>query len=181
MCPLQQGVFDWGIVGVRLGDIEIPLNNPNDTPGALAMSSESDVSSVYLRSIDTSHEAPSIFDRFPEAFVYENPDNFESHHAHEASHSDPVLCQILDPLVVEQNRLPYSWMVQNPGKTPKNLCKNSPTPAYIKPKSANKSPSNDDGETRMEEEFKRGTLNPYEYFCRATAFTCIMDLNSQGL
>lgn len=145
------------------------------------MSSESDVSSVYLPPVDPSNESPSIFDRFPEAFVYEKPDNLESHYAHEVSDSVSVFCQLYDPLVVEKDRLPYSWMVQNPGKIPKNLCRNSPPPAHIKPKPSNKSSSNDDGETRMEEEFKRGTLNPYDYFCRATAFTCIMDLNSQGL
>lgn len=145
------------------------------------MSSDSDVSSVYLRPVDSSNEAPSIFDRFPEAFVYENPGNLESHNAHEASASFSVFCQPLDPLVVEKDRLPYSWMVQNPGEIPKNICRNSPPPAHIKPKPSNKPSSNDDGETRMEEEFKRGALNPYDYFCRATAFTCIMDLNSQGL
>lgn len=168
-------------MGVNLGDIEIPLNSPNDIPGVLAVSSESDVSSVYLHPVDPSNESPSIFDRFPEAFVYENPENLESHYAHEASDSESVFCQPFDPLVVEQDRLPYSWMVQNPGRISKNLCRNFPPPAQIKPKPGNKFSSIEEGETRMEEEFKRGNLNPYDYFCRGTAFTCIMDLNSQGL
>lgn len=145
------------------------------------MSSESDASSVYLRPVDPSNESPSIFDHFPEAFVCEKPDNLDSHHAYEASDNISISCHPLDPLIVEQDRLPYSWMVQNPGQIPNNLYSNFPLPAYIKPKPGNKSPSNDDGETRMEAEFKRGTLNPYDYFCRATAFTCIMDLNGQGL
>lgn len=165
------------------------MNNPNDThahyerdPRTLAPPSESEsFSSIYLRPKDPSNESTSIFDRFPEAFVCEEPDKLESHLAHEASDSLPVFCQNIGDPVVEQNRLPYSWMVQNPGKIAKSLCSNPPRPAYIKPKPDNNSRSNVDGETKMEEEFKRGTLNPYDYFCRATTFTCIMDLNSQGL
>lgn len=171
-----------------LDDIEVPFNNLNDTSThfdrdlrALEMSSESDFSSIYLSPIDPSSESTSIFDRFPEAFVHDQPDNLESHLAHEASDGRPVFCQLPQPLAVEKNLLPYSWMVQNPGQTAEILCINSPRPAHSKPKPDNKSPGNVDGETQMEVEFKRGNPNPYEYFFRATAFTCITDLNSEGL
>lgn len=186
--PLQKEAFDWGVVGVDLDDIEVPLTNPNDKsarlardPQALAMPSDSDFASIYVRPVDTSIESTSIFDRFPEAFVYEKPDNLGSHLAPEASDSASIFCQLPEALVVEKDRLPYSWMVENPGKMVEGLCKNTPRPGYIQPKPANKFPDNVDGETRMEEEFKRGGLSPYEYFFRATAFSCIMGLNSQGL
>lgn len=185
---MQKGAFDWGIVGVDLDDIEVPLNNPNDTRAhrdrdlrALKMPSESDSSSIYLSPVDPSNESPSIFERFPEALVHEKPDDLESRLVHEASDSASDFCQLLQPLAVDKNQLPYSWMVQNPGQIPEILCSNSPRPAYTKPKAGSKSPGNVDGETQMEVELKRGAQNPYEYFFRATAFTCIMDLNSEGL
>lgn len=171
-----------------LDNIEVPLTNPNDTaahlarcPQALAIPSESDFASIHLRPIDTSAESTSVFDRFPEAFAHEKPDNRGSDLVHEASNSASVFCQLPEPLVVEKDRLPYSWMVQNPGKMAEGLRRNSPRPGYIKPKPANKPPSNVDGETHMEEEFKRVIMDPYEYFFRASAFTCIMGINSQGL
>lgn len=171
-----------------LDDIEVPLTNPNDTPAnlardpqALAMPSDSDFASISLRPIDTSPESTSIFDRFPEAFVYEKPDNVGSHLAPEASDSASVFCQLPGPLVVEQDRLPYSWMVQNSGKVAECLCNNTPRPRHSKPKPYSEPPGNITGETYMEEEFKRAALDPYNYFFRATAFSCIMGLNSQGL
>lgn len=185
--PSQNGAFDWGIVGVDLDDVEIPLNNPNDTPArfepdtqALATPSGSDFAITY-RPIDSSNESTSIFDRFPDAFVYEKPEKPEPHLAHKASDRASVFCQVPESLLVDQNRLPYSWMVQNPGQLPKALCSESPRPGNFKPKPDNRSLSSVEGETRMEEELKRGTQNPFDYFLRATAFTSVMELNSIGL
>lgn len=147
------------------------------------MPSDSDFASIYLRPIDTSTESISIFDRFPEAFVSEKPDKLESHLTHEASDSASVFCQLPESLLVEEDRLPYSWMIQNPGKISESVCGKPPRPAsrYIKHKPDLSSLSNVDGETHMEEVFKRANLNPYEYFFRATAFSCIMGINSVGL
>ncbi|KAG6355930.1 hypothetical protein INS49_015314 [Diaporthe citri] len=184
----EKEAFDWGVVGVDLDDIEVPLTIPNDTPAhlardpqALAMPSDSDFASIYRHPIDTSIESISIFDRFPAAFECEKPDNLGSHLAHGASDSASVFCQLPEPLLAEQDRLPYSWMIQNPGKISEALCGNCPRPAYIKPRPDHNSLSNVDGETHMEVEFKRGILDPYEYFFRATALSCIMGINSIGL
>lgn len=145
-----------------LDDIKVPQSNSSDKAFRVdpdsqnfSMVSDSDLANVHLSPMNMSNESGSIFDRFPEAFVSDSDEGADN---------------------------PYSWMVQNPGQMPKCLLDgNSPRPQHIVARPGNESPINVEGETLMEKQFKRGLQNPFDYFVRATAFSCIMELNSQGL
>lgn len=161
--PIQNQAFDWGIVGVDLDDIESPESTSNDkafpvdqNPQAFTMPPDTEFASANPSPMNISKESISIFDRFPEAFVSPSDEKAD-------------------------DSLPYSWMVQNPGQSAKCLGSNSPCPQYAVPRPVNNFPIHVEGETLMEEQFKRKLRNPCDYFLRTTAFVCIMKLNSQGL
>lgn len=141
-------------------------------PQASVLLSDNAFSGPALGLVDSSKESVSIFDRFPEAF--------QSNSDEQAGTSVSVFGHLSEPPVAE-DQLPYSWMIQNPGKIAQGLNINCPRQQRIKPQPGNKPASNVEGETQMEEQLKLEPINPHDYFLQATAFTCIMDLNSQGL
>lgn len=161
--PIQNKAFEWGIVGVDLDGIEAPESASNDTAvsvdrnlRAFTMPPDTEFASANPSLMNISKEPISIFDRFPEAFVSPSDEKGE-------------------------DSLPYSWMVQNPGQTAKCLGSNSPRLQFAVARPDNNFPIHVEGETTMEAHFKKKLQNPYDYFFRATAFSCIMELNSQGL
>lgn len=179
MTSTQQEPFDWGIIGVDLDEVEIPWNQLNDMPAHLKHDSQASVqlsdnasSGSALGHVESSKESVSIFDQFPEAFL--------SNSNEQAGTSVSVFGHLSEPPVAE-DQLPYSWMIQNPGKIAQGLNNSCPRPQRIKPQPGNKSASNVEGETQLEEQLKLEPINPHDYFLQATAFTCIMNLNSQGL
>ena len=190
--PLQKEAFDWGIVGVDLDDIEVSAANPNDTaahferdPQDSVIPSDTAFPGLILGPIDPPNESTSIFERFPAPMVSDCDDEKAEGHgsylASEASERAFLFGQPREPLAVDPDRLPYSWMVQNPGQIAENLGGSSPRALYTNPRPGNQSPINVDGETHMEEELKREPPSPYVYFFRAAAFSCLVDLNSQKL
>lgn len=190
--PLQKEAFDWGIVGVDLDDIDVSAANPNDAaarlerdPWVSAMPSDTEFSDLSLDPIVSSNESTSIFERFPAAMVSDSDDEKAegpgSYLAGEASKRASFLGQLREPLAVDPDLLPYSWMVQNPGQIAENIGGSAPRTLCTNAQPGTQSPINVDGETHMEEVLKREPPSPYVYFFRAAAFSCLMDLNSHGL
>lgn len=148
-----------------LDAIEVPESTSNDTAFPVDQSPQleafmtppdTEFASANPSLMNISKEPISMFDRFPETF--ESPSDEKG-----------------------EDSLPYSWMVQNPGQTAKCLGSNYPRPQYAIARQGNNFPIHVEGETTMEALFKQKLRNPYDYFFRATAFSCIMELNSQGL
>ncbi|KAK2602312.1 hypothetical protein N8I77_008857 [Diaporthe amygdali] len=188
---------DWEIPGVDLGDIEIPDNTLSHTvavfeqsPEVFSVPSDHDFVDIDLAPINLPNESLPIFDRFPEAFDHkldEDVGNKESCLICEPSDRVSVFGQIPKPSAVDPTRLPYSWMVQNPGQMAESdsspddkLCRNTFFPRYVDASPGSQFVSNINAEKHMEVEFKRGLLSPAAYFFRAVGFSCIMDLNSRG-
>lgn len=79
----------------------------------------------------------------------------------------------------EEDKMPYSWMIRNPGMMAECLETKCPRPLVAR--AANMSAVNVQGELRLEQQFKRMPADAPLYFFRVAAFCCIMDLNKEGL
>ncbi|KAL1873222.1 hypothetical protein Daus18300_004042 [Diaporthe australafricana] len=195
---VNKAVSDWNIAGVGSEDIQVPVINPSDTValcerGSAASSLPSGlcVAEIDFGPVNLSKESSSIFDRFPEAFEAKLDEDGEAIGPDllgEPNDNLLVFGQLPKSLAIDPARLRYSWMIQNPGQMPESVPAPSgevrsdiPFPRRINPPPNDEFPTNVEGERNMEAQFKSGLLRPSEYLFRAAGFSCIMELNSQGL